>query len=414
MPESNKPENGDIIKFTWKGKEMEGTFISIDSDFFNVKLENGYNISIKPQSFEIIKKGVSFAVNEGKGAKVSGKGKPISLITTGGTIVSKVDYRTGAVFPSLDIEELTSRFRYMEQNYRLKRVDFSNILSENIEPGQWVEIAKKTEHELRNSEGVVISHGTDTMSYTASALAFMFEKQMGPVILVGSQRSSDRPSSDSYLNLEAAVGFATSEFGEVGISMHHNSSDERIDLIRGTRSRKMHSTRRDAFKSIGEHPVGAFQDGLFSLSGKYRRKCGENVLKTKLEKKVSLVYFHPGLEVEDLEKSMDGKKGMVIMGTGLGHINTKYFQSISERVKGGMKAVATTQCIYGSTNLDIYSTGREMEKAGIVSAGNILPETAYVKMMYLLGNYSEEEFEVLMKTNMRGEILEREELGVYL
>lgn len=414
MPDSRKPEMGDTIKFSWKGKEMIGTLISTDTDFFNVKLENGYNISVRPDSFVIVKKGKLQALSKGEEAKESGTGKPVSLITTGGTIVSRVDYRTGAVFPSLDIGELTSKFRYMENRYRLKRVDFSNILSENMEPDQWISLAKKARDELNNSEGVVISHGTDTMSYTASALAFMFEMQSGPIILVGSQRSSDRPSSDSYLNLEAAVDFATTDFGEVGISMHHNSSDERIDLIRGTRSRKMHSTRRDAFKAIGEHPIGTFQEGLVNLDRAYRRRAEENILKTNLEKRVSIVYTYPGLTEEELSRSMDGKKGIILMGTGLGHIATKFLQSISERVKEGMKAVITTQCIFGTTNLDIYSTGREMKKAGIISVGNILPETAYVKMMHVLGNYEEEEFEIMMRTNMHGELLEREEMGVFL
>lgn len=414
MPDSRKPEMGDTIKFSWKGKEMIGTLISTDTDFFNVKLENGYNISVRPDSFVIVKKGKLQALSKGEEAKESGTGKPVSLITTGGTIVSRVDYRTGAVFPSLDIGELTSKFRYMENRYRLKRVDFSNILSENMEPDQWISLAKKARDELNNSEGVVISHGTDTMSYTASALAFMFETQSGPIILVGSQRSSDRPSSDSYLNLEAAVDFATTDFGEVGISMHHNSSDERIDLIRGTRSRKMHSTRRDAFKAIGEHPIGTFQEGLVNLDRAYRRRAEENILKTNLEKRVSIVYTYPGLTEEELSRSMDGKKGIILMGTGLGHIATKFLQSISERVKEGMKAVITTQCIFGTTNLDIYSTGREMKKAGIISVGNILPETAYVKMMHVLGNYEEEEFEIMMRTNMHGELLEREEMGVFL
>jgi glutamyl-tRNA(Gln) amidotransferase subunit D len=414
MPDSRKPQMGDTIKFSWRGREMAGTLISMDNDFFNIKLENGYNISVKIDSFTVLKKGKIQALSKGEEARESGTGKPISLITTGGTIVSRVDYKTGAVFPSLDIGELTSKFRYMENKYRLKRVDFSNILSENMEPDQWISLAKRASSELNNSEGVVISHGTDTMSYTASALAFMFEEQTGPIVLVGSQRSSDRPSSDSYLNLEAAVDFATTDFGEVGISMHHNTSDERIDLIRGTRSRKMHSTRRDAFKAIGEQPIGSFQEGLVNLNGSYRRKKNENKLKTNLEKRVSIIYMYPGLTDEELAKSMDGKKGIILMGTGLGHIATKFLESISERVKDGMKAVITTQCIFGTTNLDIYSTGREMKKAGIISVGNILPETAYVKMMHVLGNYEEEEFETMMRKNMRGELIEREELGVFL
>jgi glutamyl-tRNA(Gln) amidotransferase subunit D len=402
---------GQKIKFTWNKKHLEGMIISKEGNRIVVKLKSGYNISIVPEEIELI--GVIENRQKFDETRTNrlGKGKPISLITTGGTIVSKVDYQTGAVFPSLDIGEITSRFKYMEEKYSINRVEFSNILSENMEPDQWIGLVRTIKNELKSSDGVVISHGTDTMSYTASALSFMFEEQTGPIIIVGSQRSSDRPSSDSYLNLEAAIGFSGTDFGEVGISMHHNTSDEKINLIRGVRSRKMHSTRRDAFKAIGEGPVGLFQDGLINFNLPYRKSGAENILNDKLEKRVGIIYFYPGLETEDLEKFMDGKKGVVIMGTGLGHINTKYLDAIGERVKGGMKVITTTQCINGTTDIDIYSTGRQMKNAGILGVGNMLPETAYVKMMYVLANYSIEDFENVIKTNMRGEILDRESVG---
>ncbi|MHB1439841.1 MAG: Glu-tRNA(Gln) amidotransferase subunit GatD [Cuniculiplasma sp.] len=413
MAESKKPEIGDLIEFTWEGQRFQGTLLSEDSVYSNIKLINGYNISIKLEDYKILERSTTRIQEVKRDMKVLGKGKPISLITTGGTIVSRVDYKTGAVFPSLDMGELTSRFPYMEEKFSINRVDFSNILSENMEPDQWIQMAKLVDRELKRSEGVLISHGTDTMSYTASALSFMFEKQRGPIILVGSQRSSDRPSSDSYLNIEAAVGFSATDFGEVGIAMHHNSSDEKIDLIRGARSRKMHSTRRDAFKAIGEGPVGRFQDGLVNFIRPYIRRVEENTISTKLEKRVGMIYFYPGLSVEEMEKNLDGKRGVILIGTGLGHIAIKHLEAIKERVKEGMKAVITTQCIFGTTNLDVYSTGRQMKGAGIMDCGNILPETAYVKMMYVLGNYDENRFPEMMRKNMRGEILEREEMGVF-
>jgi len=161
----------------------------------------------------------------------------------------------------------------------------------------------------KNLGGVVITHGTDTMAYTSAALAFMFRKQTGPIILTGSQRSSDRPSSDSFLNLEASVAFASTNHGDVGIAMHTNSSDNRVSLIRGTRVRKMHSTRRDAFRPMGELPMGTFDKGLVTLNDRIRPKDDETSLNTNLEKKVSLIYFYPGLENEQLEKLLDGKKG---------------------------------------------------------------------------------------------------------
>ncbi len=411
MSESSMPKSMDQIKFTWKGREMEGVVISTKEEMINIKLPSGYNIYVKPEKFEITGK-VRFT-----GKKIQSGSKSddqsISVISTGGTIASRVDYKTGAVFPSMDMEDLTSRFRYMNTRRNLRNVDFSNILSENMEPQNWIDLARVIQKELARSEGVVVTHGTDTMTYTSSALSFLFESQTGPIILTGSQRSSDRPSSDSYLNLEASVAFASEKMGEVGICMHKNTSDEKIQLIRGTRARKMHSTRRDAFRSIGTDPLGIFEEGLTNLTSGIRQAGEENIINTKLEKKVGLIYFYPGLETETLEKFMDGKKGIVIMGTGLGHIAVKYLEILKERISDEMKVMTTTQCIFGTVNLDVYSTGRRMKDAGIVWCGNMLPETAYVKMMYVLGNYGNEDFERIMNTNLRGEIVQNEQMEAF-
>lgn len=410
MSETFSPEPLSRIAFTWKGKEFDGILISMAGDKMNIKLSSGYNIMVKPENVRVIGKVEPPAIREVPDSEV--RDAPISLITTGGTIVSRVDYTTGAVFPSMDIGELTSKFKYLTERRNIKKSEFSNILSENMEPDQWVKLSKLVKERLKNSEGVVITHGTDTMTYTSAALSFMFQKQAGPIVMTGSQRSSDRPSSDSFLNLEASIAFASSNHGEVGIAMHRNSSDQQVSFIRGTRARKMHSTRRDAFRSMGEQPQGTFDMGLVKLSDNIRPRDEETVLNPKLEKKVGLIYFYPGLETEQLEKLLDGKKGVVIMGTGLGHIATKYLQSIKERVSEGMKVMSATQCLNGSVNLDVYTTGRQMKDAGITSCKNMLPETAYVKMMYVLGNYPWEDFENVMQTNLRGEFLERESVEV--
>ncbi len=412
MSQPSSPKPMSKIAFTWKGRELEGILISMVGEKMNIKLSSGYNILVKPENVRVL--GEMEGLNESAPKESGSDEASVSIITTGGTIVSKVDYRTGAVFPSMDIGELTSKFRYLNDGISIKKYEFSNLLSENMEPEHWIKLAKNTADQLKKSEGVVITHGTDTMCYTSAALSFMFQKQTGPIILTGSQRSSDRPSSDSFLNLEASVAFAMADHGEVGIAMHSGTSDDKVSLVRGTRARKMHSTRRDAFRSMGERPVGTFDMGLVNMTNHARGRDDEIQLNAKLEKKVGLIYFYPGLETDQLEAQMNGKKGVVIMGTGLGHIAVKYLDMIRERVRDGMKVMVATQCLNGTVDLDIYTTGRKMKEAGIASCYNMLPETAYVKMMYVLGNYGEAEFEDIMKKNLRGEILEREEVGFLL
>ncbi|MGP6207114.1 Glu-tRNA(Gln) amidotransferase subunit GatD [Cuniculiplasma sp. SKW3] len=413
MPKGKDLHEGSIIDFTLKGKKLRGVVLGVKEKYINIKLESGYNIMVIPDEISEVSEGKKINKIEREYARESGEGTNISVISTGGTIVSKVDYSTGAVFPSLDISEITSRFKYMEKSYHVRSIPFLNILSENMEPDQWLQLADKIVEESKRSEGIVISHGTDTMTYTASALSFLLKELSVPVIMVGSQRSSDRPSTDSYLNMEAAINFAATDFGEVGIAMHSSISDDSIALLRGVRARKMHSSRRDAFKSIGENPLGYFQNGLVNISGKYRKRSEETSAFKRLEKRAGILYFHPGIETDDLSQYLEKKLGVVIMGTGLGHISTKFIDVIKEYTDSGRLAVMTTQCIYGTTDLDVYSTGRLLARAGVTWAGNMLPEAALTKMMVIMGNYPEFEWQKRMVTDMRGEILQREEIGVF-
>ena len=283
-----------------------------------------------------------------------------------------------------------------------------NVLSENMTPEKWVNIAGKIKESLDRGHGVVVSHGTDTMSYTASAMSFMFESQSAPVIFVGSQRSPDRPSSDAYPNIEGAINFAGSDFGEVGIAMHNSMSDDQIGLHRAVRSRKMHTTRRDAFESIGTREIGRYRKGKIKMTEEYRKAAGSTILRGSLDPSVALVYFHPALSAADLEAISGNKKAVVLMGTGLGHVADRLGNAIEKMVEDGRKVLMTSQCLYGSVNLNVYSTGRSLLKRGVIPLGSMLPEVAYVKAMYVLGNYDIGDFEKIMLTNLRGELISRE------
>lgn len=411
MLQADKPEKGDFLEVKYKSSTLRGTYIGTEKDLLTLKLENGYNVSLPVSSITILKhEGQKGQVNSGERVNtITGSGRTrITIITTGGTIASRVDYSTGAVKPVRDLEFLSSSLPGLTERFTLELSEYGEILSENMKPENWVSLGRSAKELMKKSDGIVITHGTDTMSYTSSALAFMFEKQTAPIIFVGSQRSSDRPSSDAFLNFRGAVEFSSTDFGEVGIAMHETISDDAIVLHRSVRSRKMHTSRRDAFRTIGSRPVGRFHADGVSLTPGYRKTAEETTFSHKLDSKVALVYFSPTLTPEDLENICNNRKAVVLMGTGLGHVSTDLNNSIRRLTRDGLKIMMASQCIQGSVNMNVYSTGRLLREAGVIPLGSILPEVAYVKSMYVLANYDADDFEKIMQENLRGEISERE------
>jgi glutamyl-tRNA(Gln) amidotransferase subunit D len=288
------------------------------------------------------------------------------------------------------------------------------MLSENIEVHHWQTLAEIIAKELNSgAHGVVVPHGTDTLGYTAAALSFMLKDLTGPVVLVGAQRSSDRPSSDAAQNLMAAARVAaTSDIGEVVVVMHGEISDSFSLIHRGTKVRKLHTSRRDAFKTVNEQPLGTVDHGVVTMKEPYRKKTQGTVrVENKMEEDVAIVYFHPGMKPEDITK----KKGIVLAGTGLGHVNTSCIPALQKMISDGTTVVMTSQCLFGRVNMRVYSTGRDLIKAGVISAEDMLPETAYVKLMWALAQAkTREEAEQLMTTNIAGEISERIKTDAYL
>ncbi|MCL4314359.1 MAG: Glu-tRNA(Gln) amidotransferase subunit GatD, partial [Candidatus Thermoplasmatota archaeon] len=260
--------------------------------------------------------------------------------------------------------------------------------------------------ELDRGNHVVILHGTDTMTYTASALAFMLERQSRSVILTGSQRSSDRPSSDAFENISSSIMFTALNAGEVCISMHGSISDFSGRLMRGTRSRKMHTSRRDAIRPVDGRYLARIEDGVAIKEAEFRSTGEDSVLIPKMDSRAAILYFYPGMDPGIFETIAQKNDAIVIMGTGLGHVSESIISEVRKAHGSGVHIVMTSQCIAGNTNLNVYSTGRELKAAGAISAGDILPEVALTKAMFLLANHSDE-FEKLMQIPMRGEIEER-------
>ena len=402
-----RAEYGDEIELAAE-KNYMGVLMPSHNDIITLKLENGYNIGVKIDEKSKIKV-IMKKEEKTKPLKKEGfsKGKPvISLISTGGTIASYVDYRTGAVHPALTAEELAFSVPELTEKYNVKAKVLFSILSEDMKFEYWRKLAKETAKELNSgADAVIIPHGTDTMGYTSAALSFMLKNLSGPVILVGSQRSSDRPSSDASMNLLSASKLAETDLGEVVIVMHGETSDTYSLIHRGTRVRKMHSSRRDAFKSINESPIGRIDENVTFFQDYRKRDEGKVGVNDKIEEKVTLVYFYPGLTPEFFDYAVKNNKGIVIAGSGLGHVSSDLIEIIRN---AKIPIVMTSQCLNGRVNMNVYSTGRDLLSAGVIPGEDMLPETAFVKLMYVLGQTKKiEEIRKMMTENMVGEMSPR-------
>lgn len=404
---------GDRIKITKKDKHYEGVLMPhhdfSDDDIITIKMNTGYNIGVAVDQHTDITLVEKQKTKEKQIKKIPyNQNKPtISLIGTGGTIACYVDYRTGAVHPASSAEELAFSVPEIFDICNVKSQVAYQLLSENIEVPHWKTLAKLVAEELNNGvSGVVIPHGTDTLGYTAAALSLLLENISGPVVLVGAQRSSDRPSSDSTQNLLAAATIAaTSDLGEVVVVMHAETSDTFSLIHRGARVRKFHTSRRDAFRTVNDPPLGKVENGIVTFSAPYHKKTkGPVITHTKMEKDVAIVYYYPGMKPQDIPK----KKGLILVGTGLGHVSKNLIPHIKKLIKAGTIVVMTSQCFFGRVNMRVYSTGRDLIKAGVISGEDMLPETAYIKLMWALANSTAKaEIETLMTTNYAGEISQR-------
>ena len=408
---------GDVIevkvgKDVWQGILMPRHEFSNPS-IVTLKLPNGYNIGIKMEKSAKVKL-VSPKETKSQSRQMlprdPGK-KDVAVISTGGTIASYVEYRTGAVHPAKSAEELVFSVPELLDICNVRAKVLYSILSENMKVAHWQGLARAVSSELNSGAvGVIIPHGTDTMGFTSAALSFMLRNLTGPVLCVGSQRSSDRPSSDAIMNLLAATRLCVeSDLGEVAVLMHGESSDTYCLAHRGTKVRKMHSSRRDAFKSVNAEPVARVEGTNITFLSEYtRRSQGPVQLKDKIDGRASMLHFYPGFEAEHFDFIAQNVKGVVVAGTGLGHVSEEIVGSIGKAVKAGVHVYITTQCLHGTVNLNVYSTGRDMISAGAIPLGDMLPETAYVKLMWSMGQSDDaEEIRKLMLTNIAGEFSPR-------
>jgi glutamyl-tRNA(Gln) amidotransferase subunit D len=398
-------ESGDRVEVRWKDTNFSGMFISRDENVTVIKLQNGYNLSLENSSISKINLLSKWSPNKVPVGGVKGKGKKIFILGTGGTIASYVDYETGAVKPLKTAEEMLFAQPDLAQIANVEAEVLLSILSEDMQRSDWVKIARKVYDKISEGVGVVVTHGTDTLSFTSSALSFLIENPKAPIVFTASQRSPDRPSSDAYFNLLGAAKVAQSDLGQVCVVMHSSTSDDQLDIHSGVRVRKMHTSRRDAFKSINSYPLGSVNRKL-EISWNHYTKINKEDAKIyeNISEKVGLLYFYPGLSKELFHDFAERNDGMIVAGTGLGHISGRFISDIKEYTARGKIIGMTSQCFYGSVNLNVYTTGRNLLEAGVIPLSDMLPEVAYTKLSFLLGNFDLEQSRGLLTRNLRGEI----------
>lgn len=418
---------GDILNvkkpdISYTGMLLERTK-DADNNHIVLKMDSGYNVGIEISGaeIEVVEKGDKPKIEMGPlDIKRDPEKMDISIISTGGTVASMVDYKTGAVHPAFTADDLLRANPELLEQANIKGKAIFNILSENMKPEYWIKAANSIADEINDgADGVVVAHGTDTMHYTAAALSFMIETPV-PIVITGSQRSSDRPSSDAFLNLINSVAAAKSDIAEVIVCMYATSDDKASYLHRGTKVRKMHTSRRETFRSINTNPLASMENGVMNILDKNKeynlRNSSELKLHDNIEPNVAFVKICPGINADIIDYHLDkGIKGILLEGTGLGHCPDNMLPAIERANESNVPVVMTSQCLYGRVNMNVYSTGRKILNSGVIPGGDMHPETAFVKLMWALGQEDNlEEVRKIMTTNISGEMEEKSSMDYFL
>lgn len=418
-------KQGNKYSFQLEKETKEGVFVNELNGFVYIKLKSGYNIGIKKENIKKITLLEERKEKEIKEEKVTEKkGLPkISILHTGGTVASKVDYSTGAVIAQFSEKEILKLFPEIKDIANITSKLIGNMQSEMMRFAHYNILAKAVKKEAENgADGVIITHGTDTMHFTSAALSFALENLGIPVILVGSQRSSDRPSTDAAINLIAAARFiADADYSGVAICMHEGTSDEKCIIIPGTKAKKFHTSRRDAFKAINSKPIATVNKKIKTISG-YVKRDKTKKIELKLfneDLKIGIIQPHTQMFAEEFlaYKNFDG---VVLELLGIGHLPTRKVdvhtdenEKIIDAIKflaKKMPVVASAQTVYGRIDMNVYTPGKQLIEAGVIgNYSDIHTETAFIKLAWLLSNYDKKEVKKLFTKNIRGELTKRTE-----
>jgi len=380
-----------------------------DDKHIVLKLKSGYNIGVEIDKIKQIGFESSETVKKENIPQphLNPKLPKILLVSTGGTIASKIDYRTGGVTPALTAAELNATVPELAKIANVDTEVLFSEYSENLLPEHWKKIAEKINSYVKSEyKGIIVAHGTDTMQYTAAALSFSLSGIPVPVALVGSQRSSDRPSSDAAINLISAARFLV-ECNTTGIYvvMHNNTSDDEVACHWGTRVRKNHTSKRNAFQTIGGAPAFIVKKDKIEKNSQFNVTKKDYIPKINFDTRIALVKYYPGLDPKLIDYIISsGYKAIIFEGTGLGHVGKIMYEYIEKAKKKKLFLGMTSQCIDGMVRMTVYESGRDLLNLGIVPLGNMIPETALVKAMWALGNSKTiEDMENIMKENIAQE-----------
>jgi glutamyl-tRNA(Gln) amidotransferase subunit D len=413
---------GDSIKIATEDGEVSGILMpryeSASEDYITIKLNSGYNIGVHVSKIKsitkLLHKGEGTASTRTPAVPVNENLAKVALISTGGTIASKIDYRTGGVHAALSAAELYASVPELANHASIDPEVLLSEYSENLRQEHWTLIAEKVAEKIKTGRyrGIVVSHGTDTMHYTAAALSFALQNLPVPVVLVGAQRSSDRPSSDAALNLLSAIIFATkSEYTGVFVAMHAGTSDDTIACHVGTRVRKNHTSRRDAFESIDVTPVALIRNNEMEMQKNQimlvkRSNYNRVEVKTRFHDRVMLLRYYPGFDPTLIEHAIkEGYRAIILEGTGLGHVGKACFPALKKAIAAGLIVCMTSQCIWGRVSMTVYDTGRDLLEIGVIPLSDMISETATVKAMWTLANSKDvEEAKKIMQENLANEI----------
>ena len=422
---NDTPRIGDYVRVKKGDQTFEGVLLPRsaleDEDHTTIKLDNGYNIGIKGGKIQRIRQEEPLEVFPEVELHKNKDLPEISMIATGGTIASRVDYKTGGVHMLMEPKEIFFTTPELAEIISLKKIlSPFRVGSESMTFKEYPIIADLAAKELnQGATGIIITHGTDTLHYTAAMLSFMLKNVKKPVCLAGAQRSPDRGSFDGALNVVcAAITAGYSPIGEVVIVMHGESSDSFCSVLRGTKVRKMHTTRRDTFQPMNEKPLAkVWPSGDIEYTNTYKQKSNGDVhADTVLEEKVALLKAYPNCNPEILDFLVDKNyKGILFEATALGHLPTdtvhnqySWLPAIKRAREHGVHIAFASQCLYGRVNPYVYTNGRLMYDAGVIYLEDMLPEVGYVKLAWVLGHtQNDEEVKKMMLHNYAGEITER-------
>jgi glutamyl-tRNA(Gln) amidotransferase subunit D len=395
MEKNFQAKPGDLVevhlgKLIYEGILLESP--NSEKGILLLKLESGYNIGFNKKEILKIIRLREGRIKEEKLELKKEEGKSnIAMIITGGTIASSYDSKTGGVHPLTNPESLFKFYPELFEKVNVVKIEVPFMkFSEEMNFRDWQKIARTAEKLLNDSniKGIIITHGTDFLHYTSSALSFFLGKLNKPVVLTYSQRSIDRASSDANLNLQCSALAAISDIAEVMLVGHASEEDDFCFAIPGTKVRKLHTSRRDAFKPVNCKPFAKISFDTIERISEYNLRNNKTIKSDiKFEEKIALVKLYPGQSPDILNYYLKNKyKGIVLELSGIGNASSDFIKKIKELSAKGIVFCGTSQCINGRVDGLVYSSGRKLLEAGVIYLEDMLAETALIKLGWVLGH----------------------------